>query len=160
MSRTTRAAESRIATTRPTIGGEPKGRLDIDVSGLPVGMEATWIRETCLGEADDDNIVSAMERGYQPATTDDLPSYKKYRLPGARGSDTEDSLIRRGGQVLMIRDRTIGDEERAHYAAQTNEAARSVARDNAAPKDGRNFQDMPGAGISTTVEKSSGRFSE
>ena len=162
MSRTPRAAESRVAMTRPTIGGGHRGRLDIDVSDLPDDVEATWIRETFLGQYDDDNITSAMERGFRPVTKGDLPRYTAHRLPGARGSAvSDDTLIRRGGQVLMMRDRQIARDERAFYAAETAQAARSVARDTAAPKDGRNFQNMPGEGVSSTFERPApGRFSE
>lgn len=160
MAHQTRAVETRAATSRPQIGGEIRGRLDIDVSALPNDLEPTWIREECLGEYQGDNVAAALERGYRPVTADELPQYKTRRLPGARGNaDSDDTLIRRGGQVLMVRDRQIAEQERQAYAEMTDEATRSVARDTAAPKDGKNFRDLEPE-VSVRVDRGKGRFSE
>lgn len=160
--RITRSEEKHVATARPLIGGESRGRLDIDVSGLPKDMEPTWIREVVRGQYDEDNISSAMERGYTPVMAEDLPGYRSHRLPGApKSAGDGENLIRRGGMVLMARPKVLAQQERALYTSETKEALRSVARDTAAPKDGKNFQDMPGAGISTSFETAApGRFSE
>lgn len=161
--RSTRADDSRTATSRLSLGGE-RGRLDIDISSLPKNLVPTWIREETRGEMDDDNVQSAQERGYVPVLTSDLPSYKKFaRLPGARKDVAEDELIRRGGMVLMARERHIDREERDIYSQQTKGAIKSVARDLAAQRDGTNVKDLPDSVVRTTVQRADstvGRFSE
>jgi hypothetical protein len=154
-----RAQQTRAATARPMIAPNQKGKLDIDVSSLPPDLEATWIRESTLGEYDDNNVQDAMERGYRPVEAKDLPGYQTFKLPGARGSTMpDDTLVRKGGVVLMARDRRLAEAERAAYADETAENLRSVALEPSAPKDGRNFQDTP-AEFSVQTERR-GRFSE
>lgn len=160
--RTTRAQQSRAAVARPAIGGDEKGRLDIDVSTLPNNLAVKWIRESIRGQYDDDNIQMNMERGYRPVEASELPGYRTHRLPGARGSNTpEDTLIRRGGAILMARDASVDAQEQAQIAEETAEALRSVARrpDDAAPKDGKNFRDMDPE-VTHKIERGRGRFSE
>lgn len=158
MARTPRAQETRAAEARPDFFDQ-KGRLEIDVSSLPVDSEPTWIRESIRGEYDDDNVQRAMERGFTPVQASDLASYTTHRLPGARGSThQDDNLIRKGGLILMQRDRRLGEAERAAHNAETAEALRSVSREKSDLKDGRNFVDATPEVTVTTSR--GGRFSE
>ena len=115
-----RANTSRAATTRPAIGGQlERLRLDIDVSALPKELEATWVREIVAGEPDDENVQRALEeRGMRPATYEELHLAPPPRLPG-RDAETH-GLIRRGGSILMVRERAVAKQERAELA-QANE---------------------------------------
>lgn len=161
MSRPTRSETSRAATAHPLIGGNERGRLDVDFSAITgKGMEVTWIRETILGDYDDNNVQYNMERGFTAVEAKDLPGYQTHRLPGARGSRTqEDTLVRRGGLIAMARSVELARQERAAQARETADTLRSVAADtHAAPRDGVNFQSMtPEFEIKTEHR---GRFSE
>lgn len=163
MANQTRAETSRAASARPAIGGQiNRGRLEIDVSALPDDVEPTWIREIERGEYQHDNVASAMERGYVPVEASQLPQYKSRALPGAPvGTQTDDTLIRRGGMVLMARPRHLADEERRYHAEVTAQRARSVAKQNdpAAPKDGTNFAEAPPEIVEKTSHGARGRFS-
>lgn len=160
MSRPSRAQESRAAEARPIITTDQKGRLEIDVSSLPNDLEPTWIRESFRGEYDDNNVQFAMERGFRPLDISEMPGYRTHKLPGARGSNhQDDTLIRRGGMILMVRDKRLGDQERALHAQETAETLRTVAHDTGAPKDGRNFKDVAPE-YSARTERPGGRFSE
>ena len=121
MSSKTRAQTSRDANARPAIGGVlERLRLDIDVSKLPRDMEATWVREYTAGQPDDENVQRALEeRGMKPATYDELNLPVPPVLPG-RERETH-GLIRRGGSILMIREREIARQERAELAEANEE---------------------------------------
>ncbi len=82
--RASRVNTSREAQARPVIGGEVERlRLDIDISKLPRDLEATWVREEVAGKYDSENVQRAMEeRGFQPATYDELNLPKPPVLPG------------------------------------------------------------------------------
>lgn len=120
MSIPSRTAESRHATARASIGGEAKGRLDIDLTGLPPDMEACWIRESIMGQRDDNNISDALNRqGYECVPPDMLTNTAVKRLPGEVA--TSDQILRRSGHILMMRPIEIADEARA---VQRDEVAR------------------------------------
>jgi hypothetical protein len=161
MQRTSRAQETRTSTARPVIGGNEKGRLDLDFSAITAsGMEVQWIREATLGEYDDDNVQLAMERGFTPVEAKDLPGFTTHRLPGARGSKMpDDTLVRRGGLVAMARPQQLAQAERAAHRRENADAIRSVAAGElSAPKDGINFQNITPEFEMKTERK--GRFSE
>ncbi len=135
MSQRTRKHTSRAADARPAVGGSTERfRLDIDTSKLPPELEATWVREMVKGERDIENVQRALEdRGMRPATYEELNLSVPPRLPG----DTTEThgLIRRGGSILMIRERELADEERADLA-QVNEEIIATAKDAAPFKEG------------------------
>ena len=142
MSTATRASESRVATTRPAIGGEVRRRLDVDLTGLPDDMEACFVREYCLGERHLDNVQAAMDRGYRPASVEMFPNANPIVLPG--DADETHGLIRRGGQILMIREKRIGDAERNAQHEDVKEQQRAAQRIAQAPEaalDGKNFSE-------------------
>lgn len=154
----TRAEETRAASARPLMGRRD-GELNVDTSSLPSNVVPKWIRETCRGEYDDHNVQRAMEDGFKPVLASELRGFTTHRLPGARGSEhQDDELVRRGGMVLMVRDRDLDRQERAALHQETLSDIRSVARDSGAPKDGHNFQDMkPEVSIN---DQPASRFSE
>ena len=120
MARASRTNTSRAAASRPAVGGAVERlRLDIDVSKLPKELEATWVREETAGKYDRENVQQALEdRGMRPATYEELNLPKPATLPG-RDTETH-GLIRRGGSILMVRERAIAEDER-DALAQTNE---------------------------------------
>lgn len=131
MSIETRASETRTATARAAIGGEARGRLEIDLAGLPPDMEACWIREMVLGERDANNVSDALNRqGYDVVPPSMLSNASDKQLPGE--SAPSDSLIRRAGHILMMRPKDFGDEIRA---VQRDEVSRQM---NAAIRVGEN----------------------
>jgi hypothetical protein len=132
MSTPTRSSESRIASTRRAIGGQPRGRLDVDLTGLPADMEACFIRERTLGEPDRNNVADAMDRGFEPATRDMLPNAAPRLLPGEEPD--RHGLIRVGGQILMVRSKRDGDEEREYRRRDTDEREKAAARVGEAPE--------------------------
>ena len=125
MAENSRALDSRAATARQVIGGNSDSLLDIDVSGLPSDMEATWIRESTTGDYDHANIRAAqMRRGYVPVTTEMLPHMNPAPLPGQPADSS--GLIREGGLLLMMRPKKRTAEDRDKQI-QDDEAAKNAA---------------------------------
>ena len=125
MAEPTRNSQSRAAMARPAIGGDERSLLNIDLTGLPSDMEATWVREQTMGEYDHQNIRTALNRnGYTPVTTDMLPQAHAITLPGA--PKDENNLIREGGLILMMRPKTTASAAR-EAQRQEDEAAKNAA---------------------------------
>lgn len=124
--RVARAQQSRATSQRRGIGGEHKGRLHIDAALLDPTLDYTWIREESMGDRDKGNIQDALDnQGYDPVSAKDNPELAGKTLAGW---EEKDSLIRRGGLVLMSRPKHVGIEVREDLAAQNDEAIRSVSR--------------------------------
>lgn len=124
--RATRAQQSRAANQRRGVGGDHKGRLHIDPSLLDPGREYTWIREESLGERDKGNIQDALDnQGYDPVSAKDHPALAGRTLPGW---EDKDSLVRRGGLVLMSRPKEIAASFREELARENEDALNSVTR--------------------------------
>ena len=144
MSTSTRAATSRQATTRRPIGGEPRLRLNVDLTGLPSDMEARWVTASVLGQAQDDNVQAALMDGWQPVTTEMLPNANPPLLPGR--ADESGGIVRRFGSILMMRRRADCDADRERLREADEEAKNAAVRlsvnraeDGGEGFDGRNF---------------------
>ena len=163
MARTTRTNESRAADARPEIGGPiERLRLDIDVSKLPREMEATWVREVVAGQPDDENVQRAMEeRRMRPATYDELNLPKPPVLPG-RAVETH-GLIRRGGSILMVRERAVAQKERAAVAKANEDILKDAHAANAFKQAARaTGAETPASEnqVRSSETKADGRFQE
>lgn len=153
--RVSRAQAERRATQRPGIGSQYQGRLHIDPKLLDTAnFEFTWIREESMGERDAGNIHSALnDQGYEPVDASKYPHLKGRSLPGHESKDT---LIRRGGQILMARPRYLAEEVRAEQVAETEFQKASVMRnlqDSRAASDPKYVQPLHGEGVSVTVDR-------
>jgi len=109
----------------------------VDLSGLPSGKEACFIREYTLGERDLSNVQRAMGDGYEPATAEMFPNANPKLLPGDK--DETHGLIRRGGQILMIRDKSVGDAEREYQRQEVQSQKNAAIRLSEAPGSGASF---------------------
>jgi hypothetical protein len=156
MAKPTRASQTRAATARRAIGGEARLRLEADLTGLPADMEACWKREYVLGERDTANIQAALEDGWEPVTTAICPNANPPLLPGDKVD--ESGLVRRFGQVLMMRPRADGDAERQWQRRETEGQRKAALRlsetdTEAGPAkfDGENFREAKNA-VSDSVQ--------
>jgi hypothetical protein len=144
----TRATEARAAQpVRPSFGEEYRGRLHFDPALIPDGLEAGWFRETTYGQRDDENLADAIgRRGFRPATVQDIPQLARPDFGMATLRDkAADGIIRRGSDMLMLRDKQIGIEERAYFArtAQQNvQSAARASRDPVAQMDGELYREI------------------
>jgi hypothetical protein len=154
MSHEPRAAQTRDATARPPIGGEARGRLEIDISGLPDDMEACWIREMILGQRDDNNVSNALNvQGYEVVPPSMLPGAVYRGLPGD-SADVAPQVIRREGHVLMMRPKHWGDAERTEHADEVQRQKNAAVRVPDAPGasiDNKNFKE-----VASVVDERSG----
>jgi hypothetical protein len=151
MAHPTRAATSRAATSRPAIGTEDKGRLHIDPALLDSAFDYQWVRETTLGEYDEGNIQMSMEnRGFVPVEAASMKEIAPVQLPGRKAADT---LIRRGGLILMKRAKEVAQDQR-HAEREANDAAiAGVTKDLTQRMDGRNFQPLSDRPVTTAVDR-------
>ena len=122
-----RAANTRDATSRASIGGDAKGRLDIDMTGIPPDMEATWIRETLLGQRDDNNVSDALNRqGYDIVSPSILTNFKRKRLPDDKSA--EETIVRSSGHILMMRPKVYAEEDRAEQREEVKRQQNAAIR--------------------------------
>ena len=150
----TRASALRQNRQRRAVGRTGTGGyLDIDLSALPKNMEALWVRESVLGDTSQSGISRAMQRGYEPAMATQYPDFAEPLLPGQTRKDTD--IVRRGGSVLMVRDKRIGEQERAEQRDESHDAVATVQRmqDMRDQMDGRNFKLDTGSRVSDEIDR-------
>jgi hypothetical protein len=163
MAHPSREASTRLAMSRPAIGGEFKGRLWVDPTTLDPTFDYQWIRESCMGERDEGNLQQAMDdNGFIPVDAKELPGASGAKLPGQKAAD---GLIRRGGLILMKRSKEIAQDQQEALHAANEAAVAGVTKDLSGNMDGRNFQSLPDAGVKVTTERMDGsgraqRFAE
>lgn len=156
MAHLSRAATSREATTRqaearPALGQEERGRLYVDPSLLDPAFDYQWVRESVLGEYDEGNLQTSMEvRGFVPVESSSMKSIAPIQLPGRKAADT---LIRRGGLILMKRAKEIAQDQRAAEREANEAAVAGVTKDLSQRMDGRNFQSLSERPVTTAVDR-------
>ncbi len=96
-----------------------RGKLFFDPEKVPAGKDYLWVVETLLGEAKVDNLQSSYYIGWRPVPAARHP---EMIVPDFGGplSNIDRQYIRRGGQILMERDKKIGDAERAIQQRRTD----------------------------------------
>jgi hypothetical protein len=150
MANQSREAGTRLATSRPAIGGEFKGRLWVDPATLDPGCDYQWIRESAMGERDEGNLQMAMdENGFAPVDAKELPGAAGARLPGQKAAD---GLIRRGGLILMKRSKEIAQDQQVALREANDAAVAGVTKDLSALQDGKYVQNLPGAQVHSSME--------
>lgn len=150
MAHPSREATSRVATARPAIGGEFRGRLWLDPGTLDPAFDYQWVREACMGERDEGNLQAAMdENGFVPVDAKELPQAAGSRLPGQKASD---GLIRRGGLILMKRSKEIAQDQAEALRAANDAAVAGVTKDLSGLADGKYVQGLPGGGVQSSME--------
>lgn len=65
-----------------------------------------------------ENYFNAIDRGWKPLDSREFPELSRQYELSPFGKSEEDYLIRRGGQIAMIRDKDIDDAERDHYDSE------------------------------------------
>jgi hypothetical protein len=123
-----RTSMSRAANGRPAIGGADAGTLHVDTSAVSGDLELMWATETVLGADFRENVRLQMQtRGFQPVLVSEMPNEAPPLLPGEKRN--EHDCVRRGGLVLMKREKRIGQGEREDLRLDNAEALRSVNRE-------------------------------
>jgi hypothetical protein len=151
MSAPSRPVSARAVSRRPSPAPEAQGRLYIDPTRIPPGVRLLWVREATLGQPDQDNVERNLMNGWSPVTADAFPDLVPPTLPGTTRSDT---LVRRGGLILMQRaiERCEEDEDRLRRTNQ--EILEAVDADR---RGDRNFQ--PTRELHSRTERN-GRFED
>jgi hypothetical protein len=146
-----REATSRVAQSRPAIGGDFRGRLWVDPTTLDPSFDYQWIRESTLGERDEGNLQYAMDvNGFVPVDSKELPGAAGARLPGQK--ETTEKLIRRGGLILMKRSKEIAQEQEMELQAANEAAVAGVTKDLSGLQDGKYVQQLPGAEVRSSMQ--------
>ena len=114
-----RAREGRIASAKAPVSYMMGSRFNLPeqlVENLrKSGYEPGWIAYSRAKVEDKENYFDAVDREYQPIMASEAPELsRKYDL-NPFGSREEDTLIRRGGQILMKRPIEAHLAEQQHY---------------------------------------------
>jgi hypothetical protein len=65
-----------------------------------------------------ENYENALERGWKPLDAREFPELMRQYELSPFGSREEDYLIKRGGQIAMVRDKNIDDAEKEYYDSE------------------------------------------
>lgn len=149
MAQPARAAQTR-ATQQRFIPAESRGKLHIDPSCIPPGIELRWVREETLGEPDSGNITDRLENSWAPIERDRMPTLAPPMLPGYK---PQDNFIRKGGLLLMGRAKELCDEERAQYREYNESVLKSLDKDRQASADGKYSRAEGSIHVSTDSSK-------
>lgn len=114
----TRNAETRNAGTRRMPGMAYRGKLAWDGNKVPGDKVYRWVMESVLGVPDPENITNRLANGWGYVPAD--------RHPEIPLLDPSSNVIRRGGQVLMERDRTMHEEDMEMIRRENEDILRST----------------------------------
>lgn len=117
-----RVARSRISEERPPIvfGGGSRFNLPKNVIKKlkDDGKVPAFVVYSSGNTEQKENYFEAAERGWKPLQANDFPELSRQYEMSPFGKREEDQLIRRGGQIAMVRDEAIDKAEKDYYDAE------------------------------------------
>lgn len=123
-----RQIQMRDRLERRQILTQSRGRLYVDPTRIPAGVRYCWIRASTLGQADDDNVIQALEMGWKPVP----PDRHSELVPPSFGDRVRPpDHILKGGQILMERPEEICAEDDATLRDINLQVLREVDSDRA-----------------------------
>lgn len=115
-----RSYEARVTEERPPVsyGDGSKFNLPKEVvqKYKENGYSLSFIMYMCGKEEDKENYFDAIDRGYHPVMASELPQLARRYEISPFSQKEEDSLVRRGGQVLMKRSIEQDRAEKEYYS--------------------------------------------
>lgn len=117
-----RLEQEREPTRRPqrrrSSNADPARRFDIDPRIVPEGIDYNWKRITVYGQTDEEHQIDLAESGWTPVPAE--------RHPDKAGRNVKpDSMIIRGGLVLMERPKSFTEEARAEDLSEARQQMRT-----------------------------------
>lgn len=114
----TRNSDTRAAGTRRMPGMAYRGKLAWDAQKIPADKVYRWVAESIQGVPDPENVASRLTNGWTYVPAD--------RHPEIPLLDPTSNVIKRGGQVLMERDRSIHEEDLEMIRRENEDILRST----------------------------------
>lgn len=115
-----RSYEARVTEERPPIAYGDGSRFNLPKEVIEKykdnGYSLSFVMYMCGKEEDKENYFSAIERGYTPVMASELPQLARRYSLSPFSQKEEDSLVRRGGQVLMKRLSDVDIAEKENYS--------------------------------------------
>lgn len=140
-----RGAQSRVAESRspiayaanPVIGvGSRLNLPETVVKKLREdGQEPAFVVYASGNQDQKENYFTAVDKGWRPLRASEYPELARNYEINPFGDRVEDQLIRRGGQIAMVRDKDIHDQEQAVYREQ-NRAQKEYSQKHYCRPDG------------------------
>ena len=120
--RTSSSRKVRIEDTRPPIvfGGGSRFNLpgNIIKKLQDNGKVLGFVVYSSGNVEQKENYFDAIDRGWRPLDAREFPELMRQYELSPFGMKEEDYLIRRGGQIAMIRDKDIDDAEKSYYDSE------------------------------------------
>jgi len=125
--RTARSSSSREARSRKSeerspvvFGGGSRFNLPMSIVNKlkDAGKVAGFVVYSSGNTEQKENYYDAVDRGWKPMNADDFPELVRQYELSPFGNREEDRLIRRGGQIAMIRDIETHIAEKDYYDAE------------------------------------------
>lgn len=121
-SASSREAKGRISKERPPIVFGAGSRFNLPESVVKKiredGQEPGFVVYSSGNTEQRENYDNAVERGWKPIQKCDYPELSRQSELSPFGKREEDQLIRRGGQIAMVRDSEIHEAEQDYYDSE------------------------------------------
>jgi hypothetical protein len=98
--------------------------LHIDMSNVPDGIEACWIRSRIAGKPDEENMALSFREGWEPAPIEFHPERCSRDAKGELLFKDPNATYR--DVILCYRAKELGDRERNSYANHTKEVTNNL----------------------------------
>lgn len=111
-----RAQTARVKKERPAITISLGSRFNLPKEILDdPDYVYGWVAYSCSGEELQQGVEEAFDSYWLPVPKDEYPTLSRRYISDVFGRKEEDQLIRKGGQILMKREREIDDEFNKAY---------------------------------------------
>lgn len=110
---------------RPQLTADRRSRLYIPPHLKPANKEWRWFAEQVHNAPNDGRIEDAMMSGWRPVDGSQYAGLRAPPLPGRE--EQKDTLVRKGGQILMEIDKELFEEKLADHEAETQGTMNAIS---------------------------------
>lgn len=124
-------------SARPNVARSPRTKEEEDFSpivfgggsrfNLPIsvvkkleeeGKVAAFVMCSSMNEEQKENYFNAVDRKWKPLDAREHPELRRNYELSPFGDSEQDHLVKKGGQIAMVRDKRIHDAETMHYDSE------------------------------------------
>jgi len=110
---------------RPQLTSDRKSRLYIPPHLKPSDKEWRWFAESVHNAPNDGRIEDALMNGWKPVDGSQYAGLQAPSLPGRE--EKKDTLVRKGGQILMEIDKSLYEEKVADHEIESRSALNAIS---------------------------------
>lgn len=113
-------------TQRPALAADRKSRLYVPQHLIPENKVWRWFAESVYNAPNDGRIEDALMSGWKAVDGTQYAGLRAPPLPG-REETAKDTLVRKGGQILMEIDRDLYEQKVDDHEAESRAAMNAIS---------------------------------